>query len=288
MAKGGHTSRSQEARIRFWMWLIFAALMLPFVIVEGWQEYADRRWGEQARRWAVSDGSDVIARKMVAMIGLPLDQAEKRVLATCPQVDTVFSRLLGTNSGSVGRTFVDRKTGNRFRFLCTNGLVDAVGIESAPTPPGARPGHYHFVERLRQGLVSKGLVCWAVLYFVYICLACISEKRLGAGFRRLVSDLLCATILTVVIAWILDPDHLGWYAIVDFHRNEWIVLPAIAATIIVALVTYRRKKPPPIGVCPTCGYNLTGNVSGICPECGTPVPEELRETLAVAARQSEV
>lgn len=24
-------------------------------------------------------------------------------------------------------------------------------------------------------------------------------------------------------------------------------------------------------VCPQCGYNLTGNVSGRCPECGTPV-----------------
>jgi hypothetical protein len=28
---------------------------------------------------------------------------------------------------------------------------------------------------------------------------------------------------------------------------------------------YRRKKK---GLCLTCGYNLTGNVSGICPECG--------------------
>ncbi len=25
--------------------------------------------------------------------------------------------------------------------------------------------------------------------------------------------------------------------------------------------------------CQSCGYDLTGNVSGICPECGTPVPE---------------
>jgi hypothetical protein len=25
------------------------------------------------------------------------------------------------------------------------------------------------------------------------------------------------------------------------------------------------------GCCPTCGYNLTGNLSGMCPECGTPV-----------------
>ena len=29
----------------------------------------------------------------------------------------------------------------------------------------------------------------------------------------------------------------------------------------------RRRR---LGLCPNCGYNLTGNVSGICPECGTP------------------
>ncbi len=26
--------------------------------------------------------------------------------------------------------------------------------------------------------------------------------------------------------------------------------------------------------CQACGYNLTGNVSGICPECGTAIPEK--------------
>lgn len=25
------------------------------------------------------------------------------------------------------------------------------------------------------------------------------------------------------------------------------------------------------GICHMCGYNLTGNVSGVCPECGEPV-----------------
>jgi hypothetical protein len=31
---------------------------------------------------------------------------------------------------------------------------------------------------------------------------------------------------------------------------------------------------PGNGSCRVCGYNLTGNVSGICPECGSPVEEE--------------
>lgn len=31
---------------------------------------------------------------------------------------------------------------------------------------------------------------------------------------------------------------------------------------------YRRRKR---GLCVRCGYNLTGNVSGVCPECGTKI-----------------
>ena len=32
-----------------------------------------------------------------------------------------------------------------------------------------------------------------------------------------------------------------------------------------------------LNVCIACGYNLTGNTSGVCPECGTPVPKEPAE-----------
>lgn len=38
---------------------------------------------------------------------------------------------------------------------------------------------------------------------------------------------------------------------------------------------FRAKAATPApgkpGVCTACGYNLTGNTSGVCPECGTPV-----------------
>ena len=35
-----------------------------------------------------------------------------------------------------------------------------------------------------------------------------------------------------------------------------------------ALFAGDSAKPPRTGVCPICGYDLTGNVSGRCPECG--------------------
>ena len=52
----------------------------------------------------------------------------------------------------------------------------------------------------------------------------------------------------------------------------WII--AVGLAILPALwlaALCRRQTRLVAGGCVACGYNLTGNTSGICPECGTPV-----------------
>jgi hypothetical protein len=56
----------------------------------------------------------------------------------------------------------------------------------------------------------------------------------------------------------------------------FFVLSAIAVT---TWLIWRGARRTPPGHCKICGYNLTGNLSGICPECGvstggkgTPLP----------------
>jgi hypothetical protein len=51
----------------------------------------------------------------------------------------------------------------------------------------------------------------------------------------------------------------------------WDVLVILAIPIMAFWILDQRKLPP--GHC-RCGYDLTGNISGICPECGTPVQPE--------------
>jgi hypothetical protein len=47
----------------------------------------------------------------------------------------------------------------------------------------------------------------------------------------------------------------------------WIPLaPTLVITIVILFLDRRSKKA---GHCLECGYNLTGNVSGVCPECGS-------------------
>ncbi len=55
----------------------------------------------------------------------------------------------------------------------------------------------------------------------------------------------------------------------------------VLPTLLLWLVDYGLSRSShdsmQPGHCQRCGYDLTGNVSGICPECGTPIPEPLED-----------
>jgi len=53
----------------------------------------------------------------------------------------------------------------------------------------------------------------------------------------------------------------------------WIPLwiPFLIILLPTALLFWRDRRRIPPGHCQKCGYDLTGNVSGVCPECGEKV-----------------
>jgi hypothetical protein len=59
-------------------------------------------------------------------------------------------------------------------------------------------------------------------------------------------------------------------------RNFEIIAPLWFPAILLSVppsiwLARQRRKRKLRGCCAKCGYNLTGNVSGVCPECGTPI-----------------
>ena len=65
-----------------------------------------------------------------------------------------------------------------------------------------------------------------------------------------------------------------WYGA---YCPSWLLAILFAAYPTIAFIRKplrRRRERRRKGLCLTCGYDLTGNVSGVCPECGTKV--ELR------------
>jgi hypothetical protein len=60
------------------------------------------------------------------------------------------------------------------------------------------------------------------------------------------------------------------------------LLFAIYPTIVLIRGPLRRRRRRKRGLCIRCGYDLTGNVSGVCPECATPAAPHARSREAAA------
>jgi hypothetical protein len=69
---------------------------------------------------------------------------------------------------------------------------------------------------------------------------------------------------------IFMPLGIGWnQARRDLYVPYWLLLIVVSPLVIWSWWRDRRRFPR--GRCCECGYNLTGNVSGVCPECGMAV-----------------
>jgi hypothetical protein len=83
--------------------------------------------------------------------------------------------------------------------------------------------------------------------------------------------------------WAGQDNRLGFRYNVysDGSGYAWAPLWAIAAAsgAVACAAGYRgwrRQRRSGHGRCPRCGYDLTGNVSGVCPECGGPGEQKAR------------
>ena len=57
----------------------------------------------------------------------------------------------------------------------------------------------------------------------------------------------------------------------DFVVPQWIVPAVFGALPAARIAGWSRRRRAVGNACRSCGYDLTGNVSGVCPECGSGV-----------------
>lgn len=86
--------------------------------------------------------------------------------------------------------------------------------------------------------------------------------------RYIVATLAAAATTGVIWVVVLSIDSGSISNIWPLALGCWTML-ALPIALVVGIPFLLRRPPRPPGFCRQCGYNLTGNVSGICPECGS-------------------
>jgi hypothetical protein len=84
-----------------------------------------------------------------------------------------------------------------------------------------------------------------------------------------------------VRGWLATPTNPALFGSGPVLPLVSINVPLIWPTLLTAVpplawlvLHLRRRRRLGTNLCIKCGYNLTGNVSGVCPECGTAVAGE--------------
>ena len=80
----------------------------------------------------------------------------------------------------------------------------------------------------------------------------------------------CALLLLFLIEswWGAGRFTNNCFGVSSRHPKFWI--PLLALAIPTVWLWWPERRHPP-GHCRKCGYDLTGNVTGVCSECGTKV-----------------
>jgi len=74
---------------------------------------------------------------------------------------------------------------------------------------------------------------------------------------------------------------IWWFDVPALYPMTAVWIPLVAVLIPTSLLCLPCRRFP-AGHCQECGYDLTGNVSGVCPECGM----KTRRNLDPPARQA--
>lgn len=110
---------------------------------------------------------------------------------------------------------------------------------------------------------------WTVVIAAGLALLCLAGVGpIGDLWRRQLASVGLAAGLLVVVAAALHPAP---YRRPVLHRPHVLGAWALViATLGLSAIQVRRRRPLITRPTCRCGYDLTGNVSGVCPECGTP------------------
>jgi hypothetical protein len=188
-------------------------------------------------------------------------------------------RKIGIGSASVrysvpGETFDPSGKGFNTTLYFENDILTAFSVTPPPGPPQPTFALWVYFHRAMMVLALAAAGAW----LTFILAAMYERSRMLRFGEAALGATLVA--LTGWNAWRFGP-HGGGATI------SYTGLAVGSCMLLLSIVTIhagvRRQRREDAGRCEKCLYDLTGNVSGVCPECGTPTPAGIRRERAAKA-----
>lgn len=178
----------------------------------------------------------------------------------------------------------DPRTADLFYLHFKKDKLEFVGWEVRRT----RPMAIWYNLWISVGNELGGVVSVGILFWVMLLVTSLAVWR----FHRWVAQMLLAVALLTTLAWMLSAKYQQVFEdkLLQIHGLRWAAAMVAVSLLVLVLPNLRQRRAGALK-CAQCHYNLTGNVSGICPECGTPIPEfahrELAQLLATVEPEAE-
>lgn len=272
---------TRQSHLRFWLWLGVIGLCLGGGGIRLWQNHQRKAtsaaWERQQTRLL---NAGLAARQLIRKLDDRIQEPDgtwhdrtrtevERVLNDGKPFTPVPAETGDNDNARVEwANWTDPVSGWGFILKFRDGGLTGyrltnTGTTANPQPPGPPPfdRFTHKVQRAFAGSFSFGIgtVAWLIAFVLYL-----GWKQQ----RKVLAEVMLALTLLCGTAWLTWPGYsLTVKGIFSNDMLFWAVLMLVVSLAVLAAAK-RMDARPPWPTCAHCGYNLTGNVSGVCPECG--------------------
>ena len=264
---GMKTQAPSYKSIRLWLWLAVILLCLVGGGIRLWQNH-QHHMAKKAREQKCVQIKQAADKTWVRLLGLHrqrprLTRGQLVHLINDGKPFAVTSR--GGKKDIVH--WIDPLSGATFRLTFFSRDDQWSGLQSPqlnyppiPTPPPFD----QLTEEIQRQFAGSFSLGWGTGAWLVALALCIFWKQQ----RQVLAEIMFALTLMCGTAWLTWPYYS--LTIKGIFSNDMLFWAAIMLVISVGAIGAARRSvsPPPWPVCARCGYNLTGNVSGVCPECG--------------------
>lgn len=145
---------------------------------------------------------------------------------------------------------------------------------ACPPMPGTPPLLAATKQAQRELLPASTLI-WPCLLLLYLVWRSARERPA----EMMLALALVAIVANAMLISLYFRQHLDTYLKEQFELGAITGFLLLVSGVLLLVARKWALKPLAPGLsCEACGYNLTGNNSGICPECGNPIADSSAPT----------